>query len=146
MRIVLILAASLTLGTALAGSYKWTDENGKVHYTQTPPPAGSYQDVTSAPATPQAKAPSSYQRALEAHQRLEQREQAAQEQLQADKQQAKIAAARAQNCQTAQREVKSLTTYRQILIEKNGEMVRMTEPERQQQLEAARAKVAEYCN
>lgn len=35
----LISSALLLTGTAYADMYKWTDKNGKTHYTQTPPPA-----------------------------------------------------------------------------------------------------------
>ena len=35
--IVLLLVLGLACGTAYAEIYKWVDENGKVHYTQTPP-------------------------------------------------------------------------------------------------------------
>jgi hypothetical protein len=34
--IILVLLGAVA--SAQAGIYKWTDENGKVHYTQTPPP------------------------------------------------------------------------------------------------------------
>lgn len=36
----LVIAVILFCGTmsVQAGIYKWTDENGKVHYSQTPPP------------------------------------------------------------------------------------------------------------
>lgn len=39
MKIVVVVVLFFC-GTLLAqaGIYKWTDENGKVHYTQTPPP------------------------------------------------------------------------------------------------------------
>jgi len=33
-----LLLASLASGPSLADLYKWVDENGKVHYTDTPPP------------------------------------------------------------------------------------------------------------
>lgn len=37
-----LTALSLASGTAVAGKlYKWVDENGKVHYTDTPPPEAS---------------------------------------------------------------------------------------------------------
>lgn len=53
----------LTLAAAIAGSadagaaelYKWTDEKGQVHYTDTPPPAGveaEARQVETAPDTP----------------------------------------------------------------------------------------------
>ena len=34
--------------------FKWTDANGVVHYTQSPPPKGAYQAVQPAPPPPSA--------------------------------------------------------------------------------------------
>jgi hypothetical protein len=62
MKIVAIVLV-LLYGTlsAQAGIYKWTDENGKVHYTQTPPPkegtraaitANTYSSVQTVKARP----------------------------------------------------------------------------------------------
>ena len=40
-----LLLLSLPL-TAAAQIYKWTDANGQVHYSQNPPPKGTYKDVS----------------------------------------------------------------------------------------------------
>ena len=37
LRAIVALLAALTAGTAMA-QYRWVDENGRVHYTDTPPP------------------------------------------------------------------------------------------------------------
>lgn len=61
----LVLAVGLVMaGSALAQSggttkvYKWTDQNGRIHYTSTPPPEGEAKEmkVRSGPATPAATA------------------------------------------------------------------------------------------
>lgn len=65
MRVPMFLVMALSLamaGSALAQSggatkvYKWTDPNGRVHYSSTPPPEGEAKElkVRSAPATPVA--------------------------------------------------------------------------------------------
>lgn len=36
---VLLMVTPFAVGTVQAEMYKWTDQNGKTHYTQTPPPA-----------------------------------------------------------------------------------------------------------
>ena len=48
--------ALLLLVPALAGAqaYRWVDEQGKVHYTQTPPPKGDYGEVAPPPPSPGA--------------------------------------------------------------------------------------------
>jgi glutaredoxin len=35
------LAAAITCGAAAAQTYRWVDDQGRVHYTQTPPPPGA---------------------------------------------------------------------------------------------------------
>src|SRR3954464_13894453 len=37
----LILITALAAGSAAAQQYRWTDEKGKVHYTDSPPPASA---------------------------------------------------------------------------------------------------------
>jgi len=43
---LLLMALPLS---ASAQVYRWVDAQGKVHYTQTPPPQGSYKEVPPAP-------------------------------------------------------------------------------------------------
>jgi len=47
---MLILLAPLMLGT----TFKWIDRQGQVHYTDTPPPAGTAYEVIAAPHSPPA--------------------------------------------------------------------------------------------
>jgi hypothetical protein len=44
-RALVLLLCSLPLA-ASAQIYKWTDANGQVHFSQSPPKEGNYQDVT----------------------------------------------------------------------------------------------------
>lgn len=46
--LALILLVPLLLGT----TFKWVDERGQVHYTDTPPPAGTAYEVVAAPHSP----------------------------------------------------------------------------------------------
>ncbi len=46
--LMLILLAPLMLGT----TFKWIDRQGQVHYTDTPPPAGTAYEVITAPHSP----------------------------------------------------------------------------------------------
>ncbi|AXQ29216.1 DUF4124 domain-containing protein [Solimonas sp. K1W22B-7] len=48
--IALLLLLTPALG--LAQAYRWVDEKGKVHYTQTPPPKGDYGVVAPPPPSP----------------------------------------------------------------------------------------------
>lgn len=38
LRALIVLLAGLAAATAMAQQYRWVDENGRVHYTDTPPP------------------------------------------------------------------------------------------------------------
>jgi uncharacterized protein DUF4124 len=38
---VIIAALAIAGGSAFAQAYRWTDDQGRVHYTQTPPPPGA---------------------------------------------------------------------------------------------------------
>ena len=52
------LMLCLLIAPVAAGMYKWTDENGNVHYTDQPPPAAARKSETiKAPKTPQAPPP-----------------------------------------------------------------------------------------
>jgi glutaredoxin len=54
-RTVFALALALAAGAASAQIYRWTDEKGKVHITDTPPPPGAKNVHTHRPASaPQA--------------------------------------------------------------------------------------------
>lgn len=44
-KLALLLALLLPLGVSVAGVYKWTDENGRVHFTDTPPTAENTESV-----------------------------------------------------------------------------------------------------
>lgn len=46
------LAAILLAPWLLGATYKWTDERGQVHFTDTPPPAGTAYEVVAAPHSP----------------------------------------------------------------------------------------------
>jgi hypothetical protein len=40
IRVLLLVAAALAAGTAAAQTYRWVDQNGKVHYSNIQPPKG----------------------------------------------------------------------------------------------------------
>ena len=52
MRRLVLALLLLTPALAAAQAYRWVDEQGKVHYTQTPPPKGDYGEVAPPPPSP----------------------------------------------------------------------------------------------
>jgi hypothetical protein len=100
----ILLLSTLPL-SATAQVYKWVDEHGKVHYTQTKPGGGKYQEVPPAPAPGQmGGAPSLGGYADKMRAEREQREQ-----MQAKAEQVKQR--RQQNCSDAKRRRAFLDRY-----------------------------------
>lgn len=137
----LLVALSAPLH-AEAAIYRWVDANGELHFSQSPPPGVHYQRIdpqvpppTSAPAVRQL-GPAA--KRFDAQRAAEQR---AREAALATK------ARQAEACAKARSRVSFLqekTAHRLFVRTKDGQLARMTEPQFQQQLDAARA--AEQAN
>lgn len=148
---LLVLVSLLALSGAHAATfYKWVDEQGQVHYTDSPPEHVEYQVVTgAAPAGRDDDAPTTGER-LEAW-RAEQKERQAQREQQAAQraEQERIAEARTENCANARERARILEQNTRILLpprEEGGEPVRMPDDERLAQLEEMRAAIREFCD
>lgn len=141
--LAMLLTLLLPIGVAQAQMYKYTDKDGNTVYSQTPPESGDYQSLsTPQPAPPSSdgsdqgdSAASDIQRGAE--------EQAKQEQI--DKLAAKNAEIRQKNCQAAQKNLQVYQVYRRIK-DKDGNVVRLTDEERQQKIKEAEDAIKEFCN
>src|SRR5690242_9001652 len=144
MRIRIVIAISLLLGASLvahAGDYyKWTDAQGTVHYSQTPPPDRTSKSVyvddgaptpalpgmSSTPQTPEQKAKAQSQ--------------------QAAVQQANTEAVSA-NCKAAQQNIAALQGRRMVVRGGDADKARaLDSQQREQALADARKQVALYCS
>jgi hypothetical protein len=133
-----LLAVSAT-GLA-ATMYKWTDSEGNVQYTQTPPPKGDFQKVAPppAPATPAPEAEDAKATEPEA-------DQAGNETAREDAERKKLEASIAkQNCETARRNLEIYTAYRRVMNEK-GEIVVLGDDERAAKIKEANDMIKKYC-
>lgn len=138
------LAALLLAGAAGAEMYKWTDADGNVHYTQTPPP--DREADTIAPPPPPAVAPE------EARAKAENNRKALRtpEEVEADQKQAQEEAIKRneetykQNCQIARDNLQVYQSARRIR-EPDGTIVRITEEIRQQKIQEAEQAIEKYC-
>lgn len=140
-------ACVMALGIALAAAggeiYRWTDEQGNVHYGDRPAGAGAEAvEVAPAPATqPGADERRDRRRKLldvwEEEKAIEQR---AQEQAEAER------ARRARNCRVARRRLEMFRRA-SLLYEEgaDGQRRYFSDAERQQALEQARAAVTHWC-
>jgi hypothetical protein len=128
--------------------YKWVDENGKTHYSESPPDKGKAKKVeppASAPTSgvPPKSARSTSELELEFRQRQTARAEAARkEEAEEEKQRrdAKRECIRARNQLEELRQQVPLYT-----LNEKGERVYLTDKERKTDAEDAAARVAKYC-
>lgn len=127
-----------------AEMYKWTDEDGVVHYTQHPPPEEfEVTEIDPPPDIDTKKALNEFEAEQEKLHELEkQREE--QEAKQAEKE--RIAAIFEKNCQISRDRLKKLqNTGRVRAIDAEGNMTRITPEEHQSRIDAVKKKIEKYC-
>ena len=143
MRIHFILAMPIllaTIGAAHAGDYyKWTDPNGAVHYSQTPPPGHASKSVYVNDGTQTLPLPGMNPVPQTAEQKAKtQSQQAALKQVNAH--------AISANCATAEQNIAKLESGKAVGRPKDNTDVRVLDrQQREQALADARAQVATYC-
>jgi hypothetical protein len=133
-----------TLAGAAGAVYKWVDEDGNVHYSQTPP--------NDRPATeielPESSASDAALKRLEhdqkrAEQMREQRLKAAEEQLAAKKEEED----RKKKCAWARGNLTELQTSNRIYqTDASGARSRVPEEQRQERIKRAQEQIEEFCN
>ena len=139
---ILLLSLSVSAYGALN---KWVDSEGKVHYSDEPPPS----DVTVQPlAIPSVASgvpaqKSIAEREAEWKKAKKEREEAAQNAAQ----QQEEALAKQKNCAGAKANLQTLESGMLITtFDEKGERVNMDDAARQQGIEDARKQISEYCN
>ncbi|MGD2137501.1 MAG: DUF4124 domain-containing protein [Gammaproteobacteria bacterium] len=143
-----LLGAALALLPFQAGGeiYKWTDEAGEVHYSQTPPPAGvTTERIEGAP--PPAEDPEKILQHLE--ERLEEyddRRAMEDEDYALQKKRRETLEIVRENCKTARRNLAALQQggEKRYLLP-NGEVRYLTEEDRAKRIEEAESQIKEYC-
>ena len=148
------LALCLVVLPVMAETYKWTDDNGKVHYSDQPPPAGVKKSETIKTPTPSvAPPPASGAKPAAgpktpAEQEMEFRKrrlEAAEAEAKAQKE-AQAAEERKRTCDKATGQVALLERGgRMTRAGANGEQVYMTDQEIAAELGDARKAVATWC-
>ncbi len=122
--------------------YKWVDENGVTHYSQEKPPEITTEKLYSEDIEQQKvgfTAPKVTERQEE---QKSEAALAAEAITEKDKAQAKAI------CENAQHQLKVLETHTRLTRknEKDGEMVRMTEEDRQSEIAAQKQRIKLFCN
>jgi len=125
--------------------YKWIDDQGEVHYTQFPPPGRKTEKMQ--PPPPPAESPNASGNDLQ--QQLDAVNKQNQEQLQGAKdakQWAQIQKIRRDNCETAHKNLINLERGGNVrYMGPKGEVIRLTEEDRQKRIDEANAQIKENC-
>ncbi len=135
----LALALALVVVPAKAAMYKWVDEQGNVHYTQSRPTGVEAREIKApspAPASAPAEEPSPDEEAEEnlpppppptADLEEERRNQAI----------------RKENCENARKNLEIYTRHRRILVD--GEVMVLSDDERARRLKEAQEHIKQFC-
>jgi len=146
----LLLTMLLLHPPVLGAIYKWTDSSGEVHYTQTPPPEGiAAQEIEGAPP-PAESQQTIHEEQLRLQERLEafDERRAEQENEEAIKKQAKeTKEINEKNCFTAKNNLAKLQQGGiKRYLTPEGEVIRLTDEDRQRRITEANNQVEQYCN
>jgi hypothetical protein len=144
-----IVVLSLLSLNANAALNKWVDADGKVHYSDTPPPEVSAQTVRNISGKGQADAPASQspksyaEREAEMKKSKQAKDEASQKQAQKDAD----AEAKKNNCAAARENARILEeSPRLVTYDANGERSFIDDSTRAQRLEDARKTISSNCN
>lgn len=148
VQLFIALAILLATATVAAQVYKWVDKDGKVQYTDTPPPASATKtepkkvDAPAAAAPASAPAKSLQDRAKDFDKRkADEAEKAKKSELDA-----KNAAINASNCADARAAVRELEVGRPITrTSETGAREFLDDEARQAEMAKARKAVADFC-
>jgi hypothetical protein len=149
---ILILALSLAFASgASAQLYRWVDKDGRVRYTDTPPPAGVQGRALQAPAAPPAAAPQGDAKPApsvsDQEQAFRQRQLEAQKAAEKTAQAQKEAEAKRQNCARAQDYLRTLESGQRVTrTNAQGEREFIDDATRARETASARQAVRDWCD
>lgn len=126
--------------------YKWFDDTGETHYTQVPPQNRKYEIIHQAapPAENPQKIRNNLQEQVQAMDKVE--EERAEQKMDAE-QWARIQKLRRENCATAKQNLANLHQGGQkAFMTPDGQVIRLTDEERQRRIDEANKQIEENCN
>lgn len=143
---ILIVFAASSAAADSQNMYKWTDDQGEVHYSQFPPPGRKAEKMQTPP--PPAQSAESVDTDLQ--KRIEAMDKEKEKQLQETKdadQRAETQKIRKKNCETAHKNLANLQRGGNVrFMGPNGEAIRFTEEERQKRINETSQQIKENCN
>jgi hypothetical protein len=157
--LAMIGSAWLVSAPVDAQTYKWTDADGKVHYSDQPPPANAREQGTikprrqsapttsgSPPASEKGTTDAKPKTVAEQEAEFRKRQVEAAEREAADKKKAAEAAERKQNCEQARAQLKSLQSgERQTRTNAQGEREYLNDAQIAQDIERGKKVVDSWC-
>jgi len=134
----LLCLAPLNMATATA--YKWVDENGETHYSQSPPAATKAEVIKAPNASATTPAPE------QKHYSTPAQKPAGYNQPSETDAKAEDAAVRAENCANARKNLETLKTAESVTVkDKNGLYHRVSDEERKARSEESQKRIDEFC-
>ena len=142
---ILLLSLALSPLAVAAQVYKWVDEKGVTHYSESPPPDGKAGKIEIKPQG-EAVAPATDWKQKEEAAR-QQRIQKQQSERQQDDQSQNQVAVRRNRCREAQRQLVIVQLPRPVFsVNEKGEKVYLEDKERQSEIEGWKDHVRKYCD
>lgn len=162
LRLLLLIAVCLPLAATAQGQWKWRDAEGRIQFSDRPPPQGTpdkdilarpanaprriqvvpFGQAASAPAAAAPAASTPQQRAAAS----DQARKAAEKDAQAKAQQQREAQAKAENCRTARQQLTALEAgVRVARVNEQGERIPLDDAQRAQEIRKAQAVIAADC-
>ena len=148
IRIALACGVALTLGSTLAAAdqvYKWVDEQGHVHFSQTPPPGTKMQtqQLTVTPTTPD---PQSLQNTQNLQKQIDDKNKAAQDAAAKNKPDPAKEAEKKQHCDDLHTRLVVLQqSARTATTDAQGNITYLDDAARAQQVQAVQDQIAKDC-
>ncbi|MEO8164375.1 MAG: DUF4124 domain-containing protein [Betaproteobacteria bacterium] len=149
-----VFGASLVALPATAETYKWTDAEGKVHYSDQPPPANAKEQATvkarkqPAPATPAQKdgPPAKARTYIEQEAEFKKRQVETAEREATDKKKAEEATERKRNCEQVRAQLKGMQAGGRVTqTNAQGEREYMSDAQIAQEMERLKKEQAASC-
>lgn len=146
----LVVVMLLLQSPVFAEIYKWTDGSGEVHYTQTPPPSGiSAQVIQGAPPPAESEKTihQEQQKLQEQLDAMEERRAKSEEEEAIEKERQELGKINEKNCITAKNNLAKLQQGGiKRYLTPEGEVIRLTDEDRQRRIAEAQKQVEQYCN
>ncbi|MGA0586870.1 DUF4124 domain-containing protein [Dyella sp. KRB-257] len=137
LRPALFALLLLAAGAADAQAYKWTDARGTVHYSESPPPAGTkYSRVTLSGSVDPIVAPAPATEPGTGEGRMDAQPAAPMEDTPEN---------RSKLCASLRSNLDALKGSGPVVMEQDGQPKALNDAERKQQLDAAQAQYSQYC-